>query len=252
MQSFRHLSRTIPKTIFRFQSTIPSSATTTPKDKDLTDTTIDQNKSLSDLKPGGPLSEFFDAEENFGTSELRPKQRPGRSWTTEELRLKSNTDLHKLWYVLLKEKNMLLTMEHAYKIRHKMFPNPERLDRVHESMQNLEEVVHERNDAILRLETGDSATPPERTVTSFAGFTYKKQATEHYLPFEVTGEKEYEVPYLDEEPYLTQKLWEEKQHLKKYHADDQRRYRERFANDDSSRYLRGSRKVFNRVEHLPK
>jgi hypothetical protein len=147
---------------------------------------------------------------------------------------------------------MLLTMEHAYKIRHKMFPNPERLDRVHESMDNLEEVVHERNDAFLRLETGDGASPPERTVTSFAGFTYKKQATEHYLPFEASGEKEYEVPYLDEDPYVAQKVWKEKQHLKKYHEDDQQRYRERFADENVSRFMRGTRKYFNRVEHLPK
>ena len=49
-------------------------------------------------KPGGPLAEFFDREDNFGKMELRPKQRPGRPWTLEELRLKSNTDLHKLWY----------------------------------------------------------------------------------------------------------------------------------------------------------
>ena len=52
--------------------------------------------------------------------------------------------------------------------------------------------------------------------------------------------------------YITQKLWAEKQHLKKYHADDQKRYRERFADKDSSHHFRGSRKVFNRVEHLPK
>lgn len=42
-----------------------------------------------------------------------------------------------------------------------------------QSMENLESVVHERNDAVLRLETGDSASPPMRTVTSFAGFTYQ-------------------------------------------------------------------------------
>lgn len=40
-------------------------------------------------------------------------------------------------------------------------------------MKNLEAVVHERNDAYFRLETGVGADPPQRTVTSFAGFTYK-------------------------------------------------------------------------------
>ncbi|PIO57861.1 hypothetical protein TELCIR_20719 [Teladorsagia circumcincta] len=41
--------------------------------------------------------QFYDDEANFGKSELRPKKRPGRSWTEDELRLKSNADLHKLW-----------------------------------------------------------------------------------------------------------------------------------------------------------
>lgn len=40
-------------------------------------------------------------------------------------------------------------------------------------MENIEKIVHERNDAYLRLETGEGASPPERKVTSFVGFTYK-------------------------------------------------------------------------------
>jgi len=45
--------------------------------------------------------------------------------------------LHKLWYVLLKERNMLLTMREAYKIRHMELPNPERIDRVNEVIDYL-------------------------------------------------------------------------------------------------------------------
>jgi hypothetical protein len=43
------------------------------------------------------LKEFFEEEKNMGVAELRPKDRPGRSWSLDELRLKSNSDLHKLW-----------------------------------------------------------------------------------------------------------------------------------------------------------
>jgi large subunit ribosomal protein L47 len=72
------------------------------------------------------LEEFFDNPKNFGENEVKH----GRSWTTDELRIKSSKDLHQLWYVLLKEKNMLLTMEHECKDKCHLFPSPERLDKV--------------------------------------------------------------------------------------------------------------------------
>lgn len=39
------------------------------------------------------LMEFFDDKKNWGEGTVRT----GRSWTKDELRLKSNTDIHKLW-----------------------------------------------------------------------------------------------------------------------------------------------------------
>ena len=51
---------------------------------------------------------------------------------------------------------MLLTMEEAYKEAKEQMPNEERIDKVQESMENLEEVVQERNRAYFELETGMS------------------------------------------------------------------------------------------------
>lgn len=76
----------------------------------------------------------------------------------EELRLKSNSDLHKLWYVLYKERNMLYTMQEAAKEACEIFPNPERIDKVEESMGNLENVVRERNRAYWQLEVSPCST----------------------------------------------------------------------------------------------
>lgn len=70
--------------------------------------------------------EFFDDKKNWGKNEVRV----GRAWRIQELRIKSNSDLHKLWYVLLKERNMLKTMEHEAAERYELFPNPERIDKV--------------------------------------------------------------------------------------------------------------------------
>lgn len=72
------------------------------------------------------LMEFFDDKKNWGEHSIRH----GRSWKVDELRIKSNTDLHKLWYVLLKERNMLLTMEEEAKQQCQLFPSPERIDKV--------------------------------------------------------------------------------------------------------------------------
>jgi hypothetical protein len=48
--------------------------------------------------PRQDLNEFFEEESARGEQKVRV----GRAWKKDELRLKSNQDLHKLWYILLK------------------------------------------------------------------------------------------------------------------------------------------------------
>lgn len=75
----------------------------------------------------------------------------GRSWRSNELRLKSDSDLHKLWYVLLKEK--LALKSDIYKVSQVQMTN-KRLEscmgKVKVSMKRLRTVMGER--ATLRNE----------------------------------------------------------------------------------------------------
>lgn len=118
--------------------------------------------------PQYELMEFFDDKKNWSKSEVRC----GRSWLLDELRIKSNSDLHKLWYVLLKEKNMLMTMEHEANEKFELFPNPERYDKVQDSMNNIETVVRERNRAYYKLEVGTDGERPGRVEPSRIGMRY--------------------------------------------------------------------------------
>ena len=68
----------------------------------------------------------------------------GRSWRAEELRLKSHDDLHKLWYVLLKEKNKLKSDFLMAKQMGQVFIGKHDIKKVSLSMARLLTVVNER------------------------------------------------------------------------------------------------------------
>lgn len=130
------------------------------------------------------LMEFFDEPENWGETLVRV----GRSWKLEELRLKSNNDLHKLWFVLYKEKNMLLTMQENCFAEGYYFPSPERIEKVEESMENLEKVVRERNRAYFQLEVGEKATAERGRVfrpDPFGRWSWQL-LNEHLLPYRLS------------------------------------------------------------------
>ena len=75
----------------------------------------------------------------------------GRRWHAADLRQKSNNDLHKLWYVLLKEMNMLQTVKAEAKRLEVPMPNPERIMKVQKSMAMIKVVIGERERAIQKL-----------------------------------------------------------------------------------------------------
>ncbi|GAB4837160.1 hypothetical protein Ancab_002071 [Ancistrocladus abbreviatus] len=88
-----------------------------------------------------PLEQFFEVDRN--PDDDKPVVY-GRSWKACELRLKSWDDLQKLWYVLLKEKNMLMTQRQMLHAQNLRFPNPERISKVKKSMCRIKHVLTER------------------------------------------------------------------------------------------------------------
>eukprot|EP00804_Cyclotella_cryptica_P019205 CCRYP_006121-RA/>CCRYP_006121-RA protein AED:0.00 eAED:0.00 QI:2944/1/1/1/1/1/2/112/231 len=90
--------------------------------------------------PPSPLDQFRDTV----PKEKRAAEPVGRSWSVKELRRKSYEDLHKLWYVLYKERNMLLTESNLARRHGYMMVQPERRKKVRKSMGAIKHVLGER------------------------------------------------------------------------------------------------------------
>lgn len=97
--------------------------------------------SAAAAKTLNPLEQFFEVDR---TPEDDKPVVYGRGWKASELRLKSWDDLQKLWYVLLKEKNMLMTQRQMLHAQNLRFPNPERMSKVRKSMCRIKHVLTER------------------------------------------------------------------------------------------------------------
>ncbi|XP_014479560.1 PREDICTED: 39S ribosomal protein L47, mitochondrial [Dinoponera quadriceps] len=181
------------------------------------------------------LMEFFENPEHWGKMEIKV----GRSWRMEELRLKSNSDLHKLWFVLMKERNMLMTMEEACKEAYEIFPNPERLDKVQNSMKNLESVVRERNRAYHLLETGYTGERPGKMVYNPLGLKFYYRMSQHSIPkfMNTRWRKTYQFGYggYAVRKFLRlyrEKLWNEKRKAKNRERNRATTLLRRFPNMD--------------------
>jgi large subunit ribosomal protein L47 len=90
-----------------------------------------------------PVS-LLDAFRDPVDRQVRGDEPVGRSWSATELRRKSYEDLHKLWYVLYREKNMLLTEQQLSRRRTLVFPQPARMKKVQKSMGAIKQVLGER------------------------------------------------------------------------------------------------------------
>jgi len=78
---------------------------------------------------------------------------------------------------------MLMTMAAEYKRNSEVFPNPERLEKVEDSMENLLDVVRERDTAAAMLETGEPPLPGRRRWAYNAlGLGFWRKCREHHLP----------------------------------------------------------------------
>ena len=96
--------------------------------------------SISRLNRG--LEEFFESNQKWFWREKEGAA--GRPWTCAYLRLKSFEDLHKLWWVCIKEQNKLESQKLEAKRFRMMFPFGNRLFDVKRSLSRIKRVLWER------------------------------------------------------------------------------------------------------------
>ncbi|KAI3425296.1 hypothetical protein D9Q98_009062 [Chlorella vulgaris] len=80
----------------------------------------------------------------------------GRTWEAADLRKKSWDDLHKLWFVLLKERTRLQAEKAMYRQQQQRMPNVTRVAKVRKAMCRIKLVLSERikehEDPNIRME----------------------------------------------------------------------------------------------------
>ncbi|KAI9501581.1 54S ribosomal protein L4 mitochondrial [Coemansia spiralis] len=89
------------------------------------------------------FEEFFEAGQRLPTKKIPT----GRAWEASELRQKSWEDLHKLWYVVLKERNILASQAEEAKrlgISSQFFTNKGRMVKCKKTMARIKTVLNER------------------------------------------------------------------------------------------------------------
>jgi len=125
------------------------------------------NSCLSTSITCSGMEEFFPPGVYEGEDVVDMEPHTGRVYRFDELRARSNVDLHKLWFVCLKEKNMLMTIEGECERLNMPMPGPTRKHKVRTTMHRIKRVVNEREIAIEELELREwefDRNPPQATV----------------------------------------------------------------------------------------
>ncbi len=139
--------------------------------------TLNYKKSLHFPKIKNPVTNINEIVLNKIT------RKTGRSWRVNDLRIKSDSDIHKLWYVLLKEKLALQSEEYKLaqntQISKKITTD---LNKVKTSMRRVKSIVTERE--LLRND-----------FMMFMEFYYirKKQINENYMIGDITKRSKYDM-----------------------------------------------------------
>jgi large subunit ribosomal protein L47 len=95
------------------------------------------------------FDEFFDQKEKPGDEVAT-----GRAWTAADLRRKSFDDIHKLWFVLYKERNLLLSERERTRRNNRpvLAKEEDRYTKVKRSMGAIKFVLKERSKIKKMLE----------------------------------------------------------------------------------------------------
>ncbi|KAI8819552.1 mitochondrial 39-S ribosomal protein L47 (MRP-L47)-domain-containing protein [Fimicolochytrium jonesii] len=102
------------------------------------------------LAPQRGLQDFFDNEKGWTWNE---KDYPtGRAWKAADLRIKSFEDLHKLWWVCIKEQNKLYSQQVEARRFDLMFPYSDRFKQVKSTMKAIKVVLWERRIAWMQAQ----------------------------------------------------------------------------------------------------
>ena len=131
---------------------------------------------------------------------------------------------------------MLMTMQHEYKVQCELFPSPERIEKVEETMENILEVVKERNTAYNLLQTGKDGLPGSHEDFDALGRPMTRIHTEHSVPphMNIINRRKkllgrWVLPYL--------RLWREKVNNRRHSAymrkvEEARALKEKFPDAD--------------------